>query len=87
MKNMNSLIDALERELAGYIRRGLTDRADQVRAELRRLGSSERDTTEVVPPESAKTPQKAATRVRKPQDAPKEAEAPNTSAKRRKSAK
>lgn len=84
---MNSLIDALERELAGYIRRGLTDRADQVRAELRRLGSSERDTTEVVPPESANPPQKPATRVTKAPDASKEAEAPKTPAKRRKSAK
>ncbi|WP_068925020.1 hypothetical protein [Planobispora rosea] len=34
-------IEALRREREGYMRRGLTDRAAQVAAELRRLGAEE----------------------------------------------
>jgi len=33
-----ALIAAYQRELAGYVASGKTDRADQVRAELKRLG-------------------------------------------------
>lgn len=36
--NNEALIQALELELVGYIRRGLTDRARQVQQELLRLG-------------------------------------------------
>ncbi|GIH91946.1 hypothetical protein ACFFMN_33930 [Planobispora siamensis] len=34
-------VEALRRERDGYVRRGLDDRAEQVAAELRRLGAEE----------------------------------------------
>ena len=68
------IIAALEQELAGYVRRGLADRADQVRQELRRLGSSVPTIAETVPPEPASTPQKPTTSVRKPVERVKDAE-------------
>ena len=65
------IIAALEQELAGYLRRGLPDRAEQVRQELRRLGSSVATIAETVPPEPASTtpeptraPRRARERVR-----------------------
>lgn len=83
--NTQSLIDALERELAGYIRRGLTARAEAVRHELRRLGSSvdePQDVAEVVPPESSSTPK----RTKRASEPPKTPEAPKTPSRRRKAA-
>jgi hypothetical protein len=68
------LIAALEQELAGYLRRGLPDRADQVREELRRLGGSVPTIAETVPTEPASTPQKPTTSVRKPVERVKDAE-------------
>jgi hypothetical protein len=38
--NIDALIHAYKKELAGYQRRGLTERAKLVEAELRRLGHS-----------------------------------------------
>ena len=38
--NIDALIRAYEQELQAYIRRGLTERAQLVEAELRRLGHS-----------------------------------------------
>jgi hypothetical protein len=72
------IIAALEAELAGYIRRGLTDRADQVRHALRRLGGSTSTSAETVPTEPASTPTKPARASRKPVEASEEAEAPKT---------
>lgn len=84
--NNQTLIDALERELAGYIRRGLTARADAVRHELHRLGSSKDVTvSEVVPPEPVGTP-KPTTRAKKAPEPTKQPEAPKTPARRRKAA-
>ena len=68
------IIAALEQELAGYLRRGLPDRAEQVRQELRRLGSSDATIAETVPTGPAGTPQKPTTSVRKPVERVKDAE-------------
>ncbi len=68
------LIAALEQELAGYLRPGLPDRADQVREELRRLGGSVPTIDETVPTEAASTPEEPATRARKPQERVRDAE-------------
>lgn len=87
--NHQSLIDALERELAGYIRRGLTARAEAVRQELRRLGSSvdePQTASEVVPPESSSTSTTMPRRTKKPSEAPKTSEASKTPSRRRKAA-
>lgn len=55
--NTEALIEALRRELDGYIRRGMAARAESVRQELIRLGCSPGDTpSEVVPVESDGTP-------------------------------
>lgn len=51
-----ALITALEAELAAYLRRGMTDRAEQVRHELRRIVGSVATTTETVPDGPASTP-------------------------------
>lgn len=70
----NALIAALEKELAGYIRRGLGARADAVRNELARLGRSDGDTpAEVVPSEAGGT-QTATRDAKKPIRAPKTAD-------------
>lgn len=83
--NTDSLIEALERELAGYIRRGLDQRAESVRAELRRLGRSPGATPrEDVPVEPAETP---ATRVRKPVERVSDAKGTKTPAKPKRGAK
>jgi hypothetical protein len=51
--DLETLIAALCRELDGYIRRGMTQRAEAVRQELIRLGCSDGVTPrEVVPPEA-----------------------------------
>lgn len=69
---------ALEAELAGYIRRGLHDRADQVRQVLRRLGGSVSTSAETVPAEPVGTTRKPAKPSGSPVEATKEAEAPKT---------
>lgn len=51
----NIIIAALEKELAGYERRGLTDRANQVRQELTRLGHSMTTIVETVQTETVDT--------------------------------
>jgi pentatricopeptide repeat protein len=51
--DLDTLTAALRRELDGYIRRGMTERAEAVRQELIRLGCSDGVTPrEVVPPEA-----------------------------------
>lgn len=71
-------IAALEQELAGYIRRGLHDRAEQVRQEVRRLGGSVTTSAETVPTESVGTTRKPSKASESPVEATKEAEAPKT---------
>ena len=51
----NIIIAALEKELAGYERRGLKDRANQVRQELTRLGHSMTTIVETVQTETVDT--------------------------------
>lgn len=86
--NHEALIAALETELAGYIRRGLSQRADLVRHELSRLGSSAGATPpEVVPAEPAGTPEEPATRVRKPVERVSDAKGTKTPAKAQKGKK
>lgn len=77
-----AIIAALEAELAGYVRRGLSDRAELVRQELRRLGSPADATIAdgTVPVEPASTPKKATTATRKPAKATKKATATGTRA-------
>ena len=71
--NTETLIRALETELSGYIRRGLTERANLVRQELIRLGCP----MDIIPPvvdvpsESDSTPTTPPTRVRKAPEPPK----------------
>ena len=70
--NKETLIRALETELTGYIRRGLTDRANLVRQELIRLGCPMDTPSAVdVPSESDSTSTKPTTRVRKAPEPPK----------------
>lgn len=68
--NIDALIRAYELELQAYIRRGLTERAQLVEAELRRLGHSpgvtpredvlaEPTSTPQASPDAPETPQKA----------------------------
>jgi hypothetical protein len=52
----DTLIAALRRELDGYIRRGLHERADAVRQELTRLGCSDGVTPREVVPSGADEP-------------------------------
>jgi hypothetical protein len=83
--NTDALIAALRAELAGYIRRGLAERAKAVEAELARLGFSAGATpSEVVQPESGSTPTTPAKRTRKPVELPKPAEALKTPLARKK---
>ncbi len=69
--NIDALIHAYKEELSGYRRRGLTERAKLVEAELRRLGHSDRvipsedvltepTSTPTVTPDAPQTPHKAA---------------------------
>lgn len=70
---------ALEKELDGYTRRGLTARADAVRAEIARLGGSPGATPrEVVLSEAGSAAPKPTTRTRKPAEPTKKAPAPKT---------
>ncbi len=77
--NLETIIEALEKELAGYARRGLAARAKQVETELRRLGWSPDSTpSDNVPSESASTPQELpakapgkASKAAKAEEAPK----------------
>ncbi len=79
---------ALEKELDGYIRRGLTARADAVRAEIARLGCSSGDTPqEVVPPESGSAAPKPTTRTRKPVEPSKKTPAPESAKTRKRGSK
>ena len=55
------IIAALEKELAGYERRGLKDRANQVRQELTRLGHSMTTIVETVQAETVDTLKDATT--------------------------
>lgn len=85
---IDAIIAALEHELAGYIRRGLKDRAALVEQELARLGRSPGATpSEVVPAEPGSTPTKPATRARKPVERVADAPAYEPPAKPRKAKK
>jgi hypothetical protein len=67
----DALIEALRRELDGYIRRGLKQRAQAVKEELARLGFSAGATpSEVVQSEPDGTPTVPAKRTRKPVQPP-----------------
>ena len=86
--NTDTLIRALETELNGYIRRGLTERANLVRQELIRLGRPMDIPPAVdVPSESDSTPTKPATRARKPVERVADAPAYEPPAKPRKAKK
>lgn len=76
--NLEPLIEALEKELAGYVRRGLAARAKQVETELRRLGWSPGATpSDFVPSEPTSTPaEKPAKPARKPAKAAEPEPAP-----------
>ncbi|CAB5218954.1 hypothetical protein UFOVP227_14 [uncultured Caudovirales phage] len=78
--NLESIIEALEKELAGYARRGLAARAKQVETELRRLGWSPGATpSDVVPSESASTPHETPAKASRKASKPvKDDEAPKT---------
>ena len=78
--NLEPIIEALEVELAGYVRRGLAARAKQVETELRRLGWSPGATPrDVVPSESVSTPEETPAKPsRKPSKPTKADEAPKT---------
>jgi len=78
--NTEALIDALRRELDGYVRRGMAERAAAVRQELTRLGCSTDETPgEVVPAGPGGTPQKA---TRKKPEPPPPAPKPSPKRKR-----
>jgi|LakMenEpi03Aug12_release.lakeMendotaPanAssembly.Ray.scaffolds.fasta_scaffold280586_4 hypothetical protein len=75
----DALIEALRRELDGYVRRGLKQRAQAVKEELARLGFSAGATpSEVVQSEPDGTPTTPAKRTRKPVEAPEPAPATKT---------
>jgi hypothetical protein len=83
--NNEALIQALELELAGYIRRGLTDRARQVQQELLRLGRSTVSLpAENVPSKSESTPTPPATSAQKPPTASKPKPETKTPSRRKK---
>jgi hypothetical protein len=80
----DALIEALRRELDGYIRRGLKQRAQAVKEELARLGFSAGATpSEVVQSEPDGTPTIAPKRTRKPVQAPEPAPATKTPPKKK----
>lgn len=84
--NTETLIRALETELSGYIRRGLTERANLVRQELIRLGRPMDIPSAVdVPFESDSTLTKPVTRVRKAPEPPKPEPVAKTPEKKRRS--
>ena len=83
--NNEALIQALELELAGYIRRGLTDRARQVQQELLRLGRpTVTFAAQDVPFKSESTPTTPATSVQKPPSASKTKPETKTPSRRKK---
>lgn len=83
--NIDALIAAYERELAGYRQRGLGARAKLVEEELRRLGRSTGATPrEDVPAESASTPTTAPDAPGEPQTAAEERPAPKRPTTRKK---
>ena len=83
--NIDALIRAYEEELRGYIRRGLTERAQLVEAELRRLGHSPGVTPrEDVLTEPASTPQPAPDAPEEAQTVAKTAPAPKRPTTRKK---
>ena len=83
--NIDALIAAYERELAGYRRRGLTDRAKLVEAELRRLGHSPGATPrEDVLAEPASTPTTAPDAPGEPETTLEERPAPKRPTTRKK---
>lgn len=47
-------VEALKAEMAGYLMRGLDDRANEVAAEIRRLGSDVETTAADTPPDTTK---------------------------------
>jgi hypothetical protein len=87
--NINdALIEALRRELAGYVRRGLPERVKAVEAELARLGFPVGATPRgVVQTEPGSTPPMPAKRAVKPSKAPEPTPAPKTPAARKKAGK
>jgi hypothetical protein len=83
--NNEALIQALEEELTGYIRRGLTDRARQVQQELLRLGRPTVTFPAVdVPSKSESTTTPPATSVQKPPNASKTKPETKTPSRRKK---
>lgn len=75
--NIDAIIAALEAELAGYIRKGMKERAALVEEELRRLGRSPGATPrEDVPAEPTSTPTPSPDAPERPQKADKERPAP-----------
>lgn len=86
--NNDALIEALRRELGGYIRRGLGERATAVETELARLGFSAGATPpEVVQSEPSGTPTVPAKRTRKPVETPEPAQATKTPPKKKRAGK
>lgn len=80
--NTETIIEALKRERDGYLRRGSTDRAALVEAELHRLGYDAPEsgsTVQVEPVETITEPSLS------PSETPKKAPAPRTPKKRTKS--
>jgi hypothetical protein len=83
--NIDALIRAYEEELRGYIRRGLTERAQLVEAELRRLGHSPGVTPrEDVLTEPMSTPQSTPDAPDTPETDAKKASAPKRPTTRKK---
>ena len=83
--DIDALIAAYEKELAGYRRRGLADRAKLVEEELRRLGRSPGATPrEDVRPEPASTPTTAPDAPGEPEKASKTRPAPKRPTTRKK---
>ncbi len=83
--NIDALIRAYEEELRGYIRRGATERAQLVEAELRRLGHSPGVTPrEDVLAEPMSTPQSTPDAPDTPQTDAKKASAPKRPTTRKK---
>lgn len=84
--NIDALIHAYKKELAGYLSRGLTERAKLVEAELRRLGHSldEKPREDVLaePASTSPTPLEAAQSAPEPA---KERPAPKRPTTRKKS--
>ena len=83
--NIDALIHAYEEELRGYIRRGLTERAKLVEAELRRLGRSDGVTPlEDVPAEPMSTPTVTPEELQTLREAVKDVPAPKRPTTRKK---